>query len=397
LRQLSSTAADLLFGQLSEPAGASTVAAAEAGWQRGRHAARVFDFEPTDLVDTPAQSAFRAHSNYVHAFAVLMSGKVEIEPAETLARVAGLVDAVIPRSSRAMNETELRGCLHRAWGAELLLAMGREVAADEDLLRLINSWGVVQAYYAAYSITQALIVAEGRARPTSHSSTQRQAVDLWVKRRFAVAPWSFAMADPEATGAGSDGAIHGPGRPVAEAHPWSACGADTCWDIAALARRSTRDDAVNQALAARRREKLSARRRAWAEEEQARIAQGRGERRQPKWPTRANLTNEEKRLSERSVRPYTLLDYLFRLRVKSNYEDASVFIEGPETAESVIQMARDLELIAAVTLLVHELRVGHAFGGQPFLSVVDDWLETAGATQSHVALGARRSVLGAYL
>ena len=60
-------------------------------------------------------------------------------------------------------------------------------------MRLTNTWGAVQAYYVGYHETQALIVARGAARPSTHPNTQNQFVDLWVKRNLDLAPWTFGV------------------------------------------------------------------------------------------------------------------------------------------------------------------------------------------------------------
>ena len=182
----------------------------------------VVTFDANDLVETDAQKTFRSHANYLHAFATMISSR-PLEPVvDALNRTATKIATAVPLPTSApVDEAQLRGCLTRAWGTELLLATGRQVATEDELLRLINSWGVVQAYYAAYSGTQALIVAEGQARPTSHQVTQRKAVGLWVTRSFAVEPWSFAMGSPAASSTQPDGSINGPARAIAEIHPWT--------------------------------------------------------------------------------------------------------------------------------------------------------------------------------
>ncbi len=92
-----------------------------------------------------------------------------------------------------------------------------------------------------------------------------------------------------------------------------------------------------------------------------------------------------------------LLDYLYRLRIKANYEDATVFIEGPEDEMSSVRVAQDLELVTAATLLAHELRIGRLVGRDTVLPIVDGWLKTSGVLGNTVALAARRELLDACL
>ena len=354
-----------------------------------------FDFDRADLLDTEATATFRTHANYLHAFATLIRDGPTDDIPSTLANLARRLSAVIPTgAAEAFDEAVLESCLSRAWGTELLLAMGRRLASEDELLRLTNSWGAVQAYYVAYSVTQALIVADGRARPEQHPATQRQAVDLWVMRGYTAAPWSFAMAAPANTHAAADGSINGPGRPLREIHNWSACGSSTCWDIAANALRSTRQDAVIRALVNARTRKLDDRRKAWRRDDAARVHAGRKPRKEPQWPGQAKLTREESGSVQDGVRPYTILDYLFRLRVKANYEDATVFTEGPEDERATTRVAYDLELIASATCLAHELRIGRLVGRARLLDIVDAWLDVNGAAAKDLTVAARRELLG---
>lgn len=133
------------------------------------------------------------------------------------------------------------------------------------------------------------------------------------------------MGSAAARSTGPDGAINGPRRPIREVHPWSACDPETCWDVAALALRSTRDEALQKALTQRRREKLVKRRKDWERDRAARLTVGRNPKKKP-LSARANLTAGESAAVKSRVRPYTLLDYLYRLRIKTNYEDATVFV-----------------------------------------------------------------------
>lgn len=97
------------------------------------------------------------------------------------------------------------------------------------------------------------------------------------------------------------------------------------------------------------------------------------------------------------MRPYLLLDYLYRLRVKANYEEAMVFIEGPEDERISEQVARDLELLTAATLLVHEIRVGQLVGRTTLLRLVDGWLTGPGRRGEAVALAGRRYLLARHV
>ena len=211
---------------------------------------------------------------------------------------AGAVKAAYPATS-ARADVDVAGvcdCLNRAWGTELILNFTRRIASEDELVRLTNSWGAVQAYYVAYGATQALLMAEGKPRPRSHPATQKMAIDLWVTRTNAVAPWSFAIASPMHREASADGALNGRGRPLdTEIRNWSGCTRQTCWDLAAIALRSTRKEAVDEKLAQARKEKVARRRREWRDQEAQRLAAHQRPRTNRRGLAREGLTRVRRR------------------------------------------------------------------------------------------------------
>ena len=57
-----------------------------------------------------------------------------------------------------------------------------------------------------------------------------------------------------------------------------------------------------------------------------------------------------------------------------NYDDATMFVEGPEDEDSSLRVHFDLVKLVSSTLLVHELRIGAAVGKGQILSWADEWL-----------------------
>lgn len=339
---------------------------------------------------------FRSHSNWIRAFATLAGlGATSHSSRRALTQLAGHAATLpVPAGSRGQPR-DVFPCLHRAWGTELLLNVARRLATEDELLRLANSWGAVQAYYAAYGATQALIVAEGRSRPVSHPATQRQFVDMWVHRaEVALPPWSLSIAAPNAPHADLDGVVNGPGRKIDSAvHAWSACTTGSCWDIASMALRSTRQDAVKEQLQKGRTDKLRQRQNEWRRSEATRTSAGKKPRQEPAWPASVRLTVDEASRIRNRVRPYTVLDYLFRLRIKANYEDARMFTEGPENPGDSSQVARDLMSLTAATMLVHEIRVARLIGPTTLLVGAEDWLRRNNPPGLKAGLAARIDLL----
>ena len=93
------------------------------------------------------------------------------------------------------------------------------------------------------------------------------------------------------------------------------------------------------------------------------------------------------------VRAFTMLDYLYRLRIKANYIDDELFSQGPEKDSDAEEFTTRMQSIVAATLLVHELRLGKLLGPRWVLNQADRWLQRNAARSTAHGLAARRQLL----
>jgi hypothetical protein len=249
------------------------------------------------------QGRFRSHKHYVEALAWIGGRTLLISDANALevlaTRFAGS-GGVHDKPPPTIDYSQVQRSLRNAWSTELLLALPGRWTEEDEFIRLANSWAVIQAYYVGYHATQAVVVAKGERRPTSHPKTQQLYASLWVDRPVELAPWSL--------GIGANGWKNRPDHVTIEpdVHPWSNCDDTTCWSLAAKVLKSTRDDAVRRSFSAKRDEGQRARRQAWTEEEALRVAAGRRPRKVPAF-SRPQLTVAEKAACDRRVRSYHFL------------------------------------------------------------------------------------------
>lgn len=324
-------------------------------------------------------ASFRSHENYLCAFGSLagfpfMPGKGHY----ILERIATDVATAFPKSNRPKNldTDELAGCLNRAWGTELLLAMSMRFIGEDEMMRISNSWGCVQLYYVGYSSVQALVVASGQPRPASHPKTQDQAITFWANRQAGVAPFSFAAKPGSVSNRDPKAYAHGPERDIdVNVHSWTTCDLNNCWDIAGLALRTTRQDAVEKQLAEARARKIRQKRKDWQTGEAARLAKGKPPRTPPVYKT-AQLSAAEKDACEQGVRAYGWLDYLYRLRIKANYEEARMFTEGPDDEHRSALVARNMIRFATAVMIAHEVRIAQIVGKSTLLDMANMWAAT---------------------
>jgi hypothetical protein len=341
------------------------------------------------------KKAFRTHSNYLLAFCTLVDTNYTacrpFPPRQT--EVLQGVSAAI-RASRTFTGLKLPSCsidassirraLRNAWGTELLLAStGR--FADDDLIGVANNWAVVQAYYACYHAAQALTLARGQVGPMTHAKLQQHYASFWVTRRVDLPPWSLGWQSGACRNLPS-------GRFVQPIHPWKGCDEDTCWNLVAQALRTTREELLRERMTPERERRQTANRKNWHQEEERRLSRGQRPRKKPRLPL-PRLSASDKYRLDSGLRPTTIVDYLYRLRIRSNYEDPTMFTDGPEDPSDSRRVHRDLCNITGATLLAHELHVGKLIGRSHMESLLDEWLGGSAASGSEVGLRVRRDLI----
>jgi len=326
------------------------------------------------------RESFRTHSNYIKAFSLLAAGGLGTEGMayKNVSCRVHYSNSLPSQSGTGINIDQVRLSLRNAWGTELLFNLGESIVTEDELVRVSNNWNVIQTYYIIYHSTQALAIAKGLQRPDSHIKTQRTFANYWANRPIDIPPWTLAST--------KDGF---PNIPIEvtindRIHSWTNCTMDNCWSLCSKALRTTRKDIVDQAYLCRRENKLKEKKRVWKEEEQQRLAEGKKARKEPSWPF-PNLTKSEKVDVNRRVRPITLIDYLYRLRIRTNYEDVSMFTDGPEDDIISSEVRSDLRVIAGTTLFLHELFIATLVGKSEFLGWVTEWIDEN--VPDHIASG----------
>jgi hypothetical protein len=302
---------------------------------------------------------------------------------------AGLVSAFreiqpeLGLQQRRVDEAALRRVLMSAWGTEFMLWSSGQMASDEEQesLALANQWGVVQAYYACAYVAQALAIAKGNPRPDSHPKTQNLFVHLWVDSYRMFPPWSLAVD--------SSGILNVPsGIAIEKVHPWAGIDGRTCWSLDALVLSSTRRQVLEERVVRRKLELQAAKRRAFRTEQAARNAAGRRILKDREF-AKPRLTGDDRRSLDRGMRATSVLDYLYRLRIRSHYDDPGVFFEGPEDASDAGALHRDLKSLISWTFLLHELLVVELAGKDAFQRTVDGWFKNPVAASAGFGLRRR--------
>jgi hypothetical protein len=320
------------------------------------------------MLKNPIKS-FRTHANYIRAFGRLIYEPVAPSQGNPFERLKNrILNAnVLPQRDKTKADlAQVKASLNMAWGTEAIIMMIGRIINEDELLRLSNNWVSIQVYYVFYHCTQALHVAKGHPRPESHPSTQNIFCDFWAAKSICLPPWSLAY--------GSKGVINSPYQINVDVsiHSWSSCEGDNIWSLAAKALMTTRKYSFAERCREQRALKKKHLKRDWELQEAERLKKGNKPRKKPTFQL-PNLTTNEKEKIFNQLRPYTIIDYLYRLRLKTNYEDSNMFSDGPEDNISSYNVRAALCKIASGTLFLHELAIRNLVGRETFLKWVDEW------------------------
>jgi hypothetical protein len=305
--------------------------------------------------------AFRTHQHYLEAFAYLAANENRF-PRDAYVDIKerfkqNRITTRIPQNT--INREQLKRALENAWGTELLLLMSHKFVREDEIIRLSNNWNVIQAYYAIYHATQALIVGKGIERPESHTKTQKLYVDIWGRLPIDFAPWSLTM--------GADGCSINDLMIDPSIHQWTSVNSGTCWSIACKALQSTRTDAIYEYCKIAREDKRKTLRKDWKQKHSGKTIK-------PKEPEfrLPRLTAGEKTQIDQQTRHYSIMDYFYRLRIRCNYVDSSMFADGPEEPHDSIGVRVAIIKIVSTTLFATEIMLCSTKEG---ITLLSDWAD----------------------
>ena len=235
--------------------------------------------------------------------------------------------------------------LRNAWATEVLLNAPRQVGGA-DLITFANHWAVVQAYYAVFEALNAVVLVGGSTNPPrNHAAMLRWAAhQLGTAASPFPAPWTCRVTGPP--GYGFEGFPTGWTR--TQVSNIANVTVLDCFDRIVQTLKTTRDHQI--------------------------------EERRPNWISGLRTTTGAPRrnlprrvLDERAaaMAPTTLFDLLYRLRIRSNYQEADAFLRGALGSADAEAFHRALCDVVAATLLVIEIHVAYRVGADLLAAELD--------------------------
>lgn len=257
-----------------------------------------------------------------------------------LAGVAGAVKAK-PWRARTQGGRVLtaRGAeiLRNGWATEELLNSPRALGGD-DLVAFANLWAPVQGYYAVFNAFTALAMTLTGSRPPKTHATLLTFAATHAAHPASpfVVPWAARVGGP-------------PG-----AHTYDGFGgAPLDLGISNLVSHNATNapSLLAKGLRTTRREQIKEHHDGWCRN--LRTAAGKPRKTLPKTVLLANATK---------LRPTTLFDLLYRLRLRSNYQEGDALLSGALGPADAATFHTALSEIVAATLLTTEIYLVHVIG-----------------------------------
>ena len=197
---------------------------------------------------------------------------------------------------------EIKKLLFNAWNTELVLALPGTISGE--FTKCANHWSPVQAYYSIYLALQAYFRCRGLTPPRDHSAALSTiAAHLCSQNLFP--PFWNVCCEAEPTSKGARYTNLPAGVSIDPINPLTTPAPQDFWNWYGMLLRTTRKRQFAKKL------KESGK--------QFRTKAGK---------TRKRFMAHHKAQVVRGLRPTTIFDFLYRLRVRSNYEDADAFILG---------------------------------------------------------------------
>lgn len=285
------------------------------------------------------EMAFHTYSGYVEAVCAWATA-LHPHPDGLVAGVASAVKAGRWRSTAPTGRTlSIRAgqILRNGWATEVLLNAPRALGGG-DLVSFANLWAPVQAYYAVFNSFTALAHVVTANPPETHARLLTWAATAAAAPSTPfVVPWTARVG-----GAPGAWTYHdfGPVPLDLKMSNLTSPRAANAPSLLALALRTTRGQQVEE------------KRQGWIAAQPTTKAGGR----------RKNLARTALVANATKMRPTTLFDLLWRMRVRSNYKEGDAFLTGALSASDAADFHNALSDIVAATLLTVEICLAHQVG-----------------------------------
>lgn len=314
--------------------------------------------------------SFRTYNNYLLSLrqfvedqygsmpSALSKLKIACEQKSTFSRI---------QTNKTADLEKIKKLLFNSWHTEIVFSIPRKV--NGDLVRYSNHWAPIQAYYSIFLSLRAFFESMGINCPNTHTNTLQQVSECIIKRDLFPLPWNgYCSGLPELKNL-SYGNFQEENKSISNL---STPSKEDFWSWYALWLKTTRE----RKFESRKEE----------------VLKGRVFRRADNKP-RKNLSLECKKKVDQGLHATTFFDGLYRLRIRSNYEDADAFILGTMSQKDAISFHDSLVIILQSTLFVIEKYIARYLSNQKFSEILNDFTKNIKEDLVKETIGLRKDYI----
>ena len=282
---------------------------------------------------TETEIKFDVYQNYLVYFKTFIEEKYN-NPEELISFLLNQIN--LKKSAHSIKKDIIKKFLYIGWNTEFLSRINdkREI----ELLRINNQWKPIQSYYAIYSIGEALNYLINGSAGISHKQCLKNLNNFLVKKITEAEPWSFACEGVEKSEAPSNFPIDV--KLISSLQRWG--------NLKPV-------DVIYGCLHAEHCNLI----REWKPPRLSEKAKQAGQKRSFKKDYDPGYT--------------TILDFLYRLRIKSNYKDVEIFITGASD-DKIKGFSENLSFLVFYTLILFEILIIKQYDEEEFLKLANDYL-----------------------
>ena len=316
--------------------------------------------------------SFETYKNYLQSLKLYVTRRYGIPPACFAAMKAtstcqGILSGKHPGLPPGIKTDDIKKLLFNAWNTELVLVLPATISPD--FVKYANHWSPVQAYYAVYLALQAYFRSSLEQTPKDHAATMNCVAEQ-IRSHNLFPPFWNVICEGAPTPQGAKYTDLPAGITIKQINPLTTPAANDFWDWYGMLLRTTRKRQFEKKL-----------------------KEAGNQFRTKKGTRRKRFTPQHKAQVLATLRPTTLFDFLYRVRIRSNYEDADTFILGTMTTADAQEFNEALCLLTATTLFLLELHIAARLGSQEIRCTIDEFMQadTQGYSQKTIAF--RRAFL----
>jgi len=243
---------------------------------------------------------------------------------------------------------KLKKLLFNSWHTELVFNL--PFSFDPSFTQYSNHWAPIQAYYSIFLSIRAFFISSNIICEKTHNTTLAKISNIIRERDLFMSPWNAYCKGLKQLKNVSYENISGE---IKEISNLSTPRLEDFWSWYGMLLRTTRDRQHKG-----RREEILHR---W------KTRNGKRRKRLPK-----NRTDK----IEKRMHATTFFDGMYRLRIRSNYEDADSFILGTMTSEEAETFYKSIYMILGTTLFIFENLIAKYIGKEKFVDILNDFVNS---------------------